>query len=482
MVDLLQKLRIIFNKTRVYIQFKEQWSAKVKDILSLEILLLIFGMLSYFVTKAVMGVWEVVLREISMMLSLAEDTKSDSLAPFIPMIQNKEIPQLMLNVLLTTIIFVLINFSMILFGKKFSEKMMGRLWIIAGIIGIFIYFLFYSIPWEAIIIGFPVLLLFYLKFPFGTGKYLEILRYLDYLFDSFDGYFIKEDIKKMAITIFITLLLSFSIFISVPGITIAISLLVSSIIILLILKNLSMVHTNFLVELVIYTLLIPFIVLANNESVHDGLSFMIVFGTLYFSIDRIFSLKDKGKALIRENSMLYYLDEEIQELKKCREILFPLSYFRLNEFDEKEIIRQCLYYWKLEDLNNFNVLYYVYKKSIYNQYLLLIEEIKYELEFNNTKITQKQISYVKSVIKNIGNTPQKLSDLPTIEKWITMLYSDHHEKNAQYIIKLLGGDPIGFSSNIGKIYQNSLEVMKSKDILKSQRNLGKQKLFRRKVH
>lgn len=327
-----------------------------------------------------------------------------------------------------------------MFLKKFNEKSKGTIWTFCGLFIITLSIFIYSIPLQLVFLVIPILMLIIYRVPLGQGSYLKILRYLDYLFEAFKDYVIKEDLKQIMVISIIWSIFVTSLFFNLPGITLGVAMVVSSVIILLILKSLSNNHTSFLIEVVIYTLMIPIVIISNEQSVSGLLSLIITFGTINFATDRLFSLGNKALKLIREYSVNYYGEEKMEELIKCRDIMFPLAYFNLGEFTEIEIVRQLLFYFQLNDNHKFNLLFKLYKESEFSQYSFLLGEYKYYFDFNNKNFPDdinERTRYIKKLIDEVEGVHQELHNIDTDKEFAYILDQQNRKENSNLIIDLL---------------------------------------------
>lgn len=470
-----------FNKLRNYLETKIEWSNRVKDILSLEFLLFMVGVIGHLLAQFLNLIWNSLFFPIENQFLL-----------FVSGVENGEIAssinvdwqtyfKLFFRTIVAGAIFFLLAQIFQLFLKRISEKNRGIAWCIYGLVIIIASVFVCSISWKVVIIFIPILALVIYKIPLGNGKYLKILRYLDYFFDTYKGYSIKEDIKQIFILITIWIVLFFALLFSIQGISVIVAMLVSTIIILVVLKNLSLTHTKLLVESVIYIMLIPIVVVANETSVNNVVSLAITFGTIYFAIDRIFALGYKAINLIRENSILYYVDEGIQEIKKCKGIMYPISYFQCEGYSEKEIVRQIIYFSKLGEEDEIKRLYELYEASDFTQYLFLVGAINYYFIFDNGNFPEdvgQRLSYLKQLFRARDDHPQCINYIPINFEYVCVLNERKSMENSKLIVKLLSSED-NLNENYKRILSETQKFIKKFEDKKignnKKRNLNKQR-------
>lgn len=373
--------------------------------------------------------------------------------------------KMIIHLILVCSVFLAIGKLFSLIFKRLKEEHRGIILCCYGVFIIIISIFVASISWQVILFSLPIIFLFIYKIPIGDGKYLKALRYFDYFFDTYREYNIKEDFKKIIVILIIWTSLFFVVLFSIPEITFISSMLISSIIILLILKNLSLKHTNFIIESLIYIMLVPIVILANKEGIDSALSFAVTFGTIYFAIDRVFSLLEKGMSLIRENSMLYYVEEDVQEIKQCKNLLYPISYFEVEGYSEKELVRQAIFYWKFGEIENFNLLYGEYENSDFTQYALLLGALRYYIIFKDENFPEDildRVEYLRKIFNDAEQNSQLIDFMPIRQEYVEILDYQDDDNNADLIVKLLSDESASLSSELKEIYAKNIEILNNK--------------------
>lgn len=257
-------------------------------------------------------------------------------------------------------------------------------------------------------------------FPFGTGFYFNIIKYMTYITDIYEFDLpIKKNWRRYIISLIVCCVF-FVIFIKAlfPVLSIKLLILLYVSIVLLLWVNSSKDKTkNYLKKILVYAFFVPFVLLSNNLFELSVQNIILVIISIFFAIDRIISLFNLLIEKIKCESIRYVLEEQIDtdyfikqrivfdnELKSC--------------ISEELLIRQIVIYFKL-NLSEVKTLINIYKEKGYKKHGMLIGSIDYFVNSNDTlSLEDRKEQLSKFFIVN----KRDIVFLPFLEEYAMVLY------------------------------------------------------------
>lgn len=232
---------------------------------------------------------------------------------------------------------------------------------------------------------FFITLLIIVIIPVGSGKYFKVLENLNYLIEigrnHFGDYPVRLDNKDLSKKLFLIAMCWFFITIGLINVmvipTLPAFVLVSSLTLLIYLneENENKIY-GLLKKVVVFILFFAIALYANASVEADIAKVFVLFITLFFSIDRIFSLSKEATKLIKAESILYYVEDTDIPAKELISEVIDIKYIN-EKITELELVKQLLLRYRLDSETEFWELTEIYKKYDYVYYLQLVKSLEY---------------------------------------------------------------------------------------------------------
>lgn len=454
------------NNVRLFVENETNLSLKEKDFLTLELIVVTIAMLGLFaniglsiVLKFLSDFFQIIIVIKLNIESLLDSMSSNS--QYIEMYRFEPSFDMMLDFSLTIRLFIFILIPPIVsyLLYKFLKKSSGKLMMIYIFLHSIFLCLIFENTWKFMLCISAFLFVTVTIIPIGRGKYLDVLKYTEYYLDVFKEYPInlKGMLSKKGFYFFSKIFVSWLFFtmtlqILFPLLTTEIIVLISLSLVLLIFMNTSNSMSKIIKKAIIYSFFIPIVLLGNNTSQNEIFSVLVLFITVFFAFERVISLSKELKNIIREYSIMYYIEEGTNEIKKSTSLMFPTSYFYDEGYSEIEIVRQLVYCHKMGKNSEFKELYEIYKNSSFKDYLFLLKSLNYYLIFEDTELN-KRYRYLKELFEI--QQQQKIGYIPISFEYASVIYCKN--KNYKLIISLLNQYEYMLDERMKKILNEARE-------------------------
>lgn len=187
----------------------------------------------------------------------------------------------------------------------------------------------------------------------------------------------------------------------------------------------------------VYFLVIIIYIILNRQLTLKTEKILTLLITLYFSVDRLFSISEDINLLISEKSVLYYYEEENLSVKDLNKIYINLQLIDENIEETSLVIQILLRYRLISNKNTFNCeqlkdevfkLSALYKSKKYSSYSILIRYINIvinEVLFNYEEFLKER----KCLFNDINDsTTQKICPLEAVIDYIYVLNQNKEYK------------------------------------------------------
>lgn len=270
--------------------------------------------------------------------------------------------------------------------------------------------------------------------PFGSGEYFNIIKYASYIPSIYQPEISKKQ-KKIIIMLIKTVVGGMAFMLAlkwlIPSFTAyMLGLLFVSMILLIWINNSKNKVQIIIRKIIMYSLIVPFVLLNNNTFKRDIQSTVLVLVSIFFSIDRVVALIKELKKIIEENSLLFLLDE-IEDQEKLWKNKIDFSESEQIEIPEQLLLRQIIIYSKLS-LSNINSLIKLYKDSGYTQELHLVRSIEYFTIIDEETSLEERESLLIQIFKNEN---QGIEFLPLLVEYAWVLF--YLKKGYDEIVQML---------------------------------------------
>lgn len=433
----------IVNFLRTFIESNEKLSIKQKDILSLQVIISVVTSLGIISNLLVSMTWELLLELFYSGLVLIQNIKEIFETDGQVMTLYRYNPQINFDIsveikfVAVTMLYALINILLVRYVKKDH----GIIMMISLVLQIGTVCLIYDSAWKLVLCIIAFLFIIITLVPIGKGKYFNVIKYAEYFLDAFKESPVQFDVKNkkkyivQAIKIFVAWVLFFlTLLMLFPTLTFQMNLLISVSTVFIIFMNTSNKMSKFIKKAFIYCTFIPIVIIGNNMVESGIFSMLILFITVFFTFDRIISLSKDAKEIIQEYSIMYYIEEEIDELKSRLNFIFPITFFSENNFSELEIVRQMILCYKMNWYDQFKELYKIYLKTSFHNYLLLLGGMNYYLIFDEEGFSEREM-YLRNLFTSIQEHEQKINHISISVEYAYILY--HQKKDYELIRNLL---------------------------------------------
>lgn len=433
----------IVNFLRTFIESNEKLNTKQKDILSLQIIISVITSLALIINFLVSITWELVLELFYSGLVLIQNIKEIFENNGQEMTLYRYNPQINfdfsaeIKFVSVTMLYAVINLLLV----RYMKKDRGIIMMISFVLQIITICLIYEGAWKLVLCVIAFLFIIITVVPIGKGKYFNIIKYAEYFLDVFKENPIQFDVKNKkkyivqvmkifvaGIFFFVSLLMLF------PSLTFQMGLLISMSTVFIIIVNTSNKMSKFIKKTFIYCTFIPIVIIGNNVVESELFSILILFITVFFTFDRIISLSKDAKEIIQEYSVMYYVEEEIDELKNRSNFIFPITFFSENNFSELEIVRQMILCYKMNWYDQFEQLYKIYLETSFHNYLLLLGGMNYYLVFDEEDFDEREM-YLRNLFTSIQEHEQKINYVSISVEYACILY--YQKKDYELIRNLL---------------------------------------------
>lgn len=283
---------------------------------------------------------------------------------------------------------------------------------------------------------FLVVLLFCINIyiPFGSGAYFNIIKYASYIPSIYQPEIFINQKKIMTMLIKIVLGgIAFMLALKwlVPSFTAyMLGLLFISMILLIWINNSKNKVQIIIRKILMYSLIVPFVLLNNNTFNSDIQSTVLVLVSIFFSIDRVVALFKELKKIIEENSLLFLLDE-IEDQERLWKNKIDFSERERIEISEQLLLRQIIIYFKLS-LTDINNLIKLYKDSGYTEELHLVRSIEYFTVVDEETSLEEREFLLIQIFKDEN---EGTVFLPLLEEYAWVLF--YFEKGYDEIVQML---------------------------------------------